>query len=84
MSRRTASTRRLKTSIFGSFGAIGLAGFLIALVLALTITRIYADFQRLTTISEQVEVGGEDGTTPVKDVVLKSVEIQRKRQDDED
>ncbi|MFW6322861.1 MAG: hypothetical protein ACOC02_04470, partial [Guyparkeria sp.] len=66
---RAAPRRRLKTRIFSSFGAIGVAGFLIALVLALTISRIYADFQRLTLISEQVEVGGE--------VALQMVELQR-------
>ncbi|MCL7751611.1 diguanylate cyclase [Guyparkeria hydrothermalis] len=67
--RRSAPRRRLKARIFGSFGAIGLAGFLISLVLALTITRIYADFQRLTDISERVEMGGE--------VALQMVELQR-------
>ena len=50
---------RLKTRIFGGFAAIGLAGLAITVLLGLTIHNIYADFQRLVSISQLAETGGE-------------------------
>ena len=69
MKKRGISQWRLKTRIFGGFAVIGFAGFAVAVFLGLTVNNIYADFQRLISISQRAEMGG--------DISSQMIELQR-------